>query len=61
MPYLILQSIKSFEYKFKQSVEIIGTWGGNKHVGVPVEQKKKEAVHKLRNLEYFKETKPHRR
>jgi hypothetical protein len=42
-------------------VEIIGTWGGNKHVGVPVEQKKKEAVHKLRNLEYFKETKPHRR
>lgn len=37
--YLILQSIKSFKHKFKQSVEVIRARGGNKDIGVPVEQK----------------------
>lgn len=32
---LILQSIKSFKHKFKQSVEVIRARGGNKDIGVP--------------------------
>lgn len=44
IPYLILQSVKSFKYKFKQSVEVIRAWGGNKDIRVPVEQKKRTFV-----------------
>lgn len=44
IPYLILQSVKSFKYKFKKSVEVIRAWGGNKDIGVPIEQKKRTFI-----------------
>ena len=39
--YLIFQSIKTFEYKLKQSVQVLRTWWSHEQVGISVSFKYK--------------------